>query len=332
MIRLILAGLALSLSGTLSAATASPLATLEDVKAAIARGAVIWDTRPSAEYQRGHIPGAVNIGDPTTVLRDENTENFIATQKIAELLGKAGIDPSAEIIVYGRRGTVQPYFARYTMQYFGGHRTRVFHDGVDGWTEAGLALQKGVSSRPPLQLSLRPAAAIVATTEEVLRATRDPRNVQLLDVRTRREFDGEDIRAIRGGHIPSAVNVPYELNWKDPDTARKLARKEVRDTSGLALKDRGALRDLYSTLDPDKETIVYCQSGTRASVTAAILEELGFKRVKVYDDSWLGYAAKLDAPAEKQTFVNVGLLQSQLRALAARIEALERERREATSR
>ncbi len=45
----------------------------------------------------------------------------------------------------------------------------------------------------------------------------------------------------------------------------------------MALKDEAALRSLYAGLDPNKETIVYCQSGVRASETATVLRQLGFR-------------------------------------------------------
>ena len=84
------------------------------------------------------------------------------------------------------------------------------------------------------------------------------------------------------------------------------------------------LRKLYAALDPDKETIVYCQSGNRAAETAAVLADLGFKNVKVYDSSWLGYASVLTAPAEDETWLNVGALHSTVQSLEARVEELER--------
>ena len=137
------------------------------------------------------------------------------------------------------------------------------------------------------------------------------------------------IRAIRGGHIPGAVNIPYEMNWVDPETPGKLARKQVSNNGGMSLKPAAQLQALYSNLDPNKETIVYCQSGARASETAGVLEQLGFKNVKIYDSSWLGYGNTLDAPAENVTFFNVGLLNSRLSALQARITQLEKELAEA---
>ena len=149
--------------------------------------------------------------------------------------------------------------------------------------------------------------------------------MQIIDARTPGEFRGEDIRAIRGGHIPGAINIPYEMNWVDPETPMKLAKKQVTNSSGMSLKPADQLQALYANLDPSKETIVYCQSGARASETAGVLQQLGFKRVKVYDSSWLGYAAMLSAPANNETFFNVGALNGRLTAMQRRIEQLESE-------
>jgi len=78
------------------------------VAEAIARNAVVWDVRPADAYAKGHIVGAINIGDAAKVLRDENTEDFIATDRIESILGAAGLDPKRETIVYGSRGTWNP--------------------------------------------------------------------------------------------------------------------------------------------------------------------------------------------------------------------------------
>ena len=115
------------------------------------------------------------------------------------------------------------------------------------------------------------------------------------------------------------------MNWSDPETLQKLALKQVEDSRGMSLRNPAELRALYAKLDPEKETVVYCQSGARASETAGVLEQLGFRNVKVYDSSWLGYGNKLDAPAENATVFNVGALNARMAAMQARIEALEKE-------
>src|SRR3954467_7766323 len=96
------------------ALAASPVVVDDrDVAAAIARNAIVWDVRPAEAYARGHIAGAINIGDAPRVLRDDNTEDFIAPDRTQKIMGAAGLDPSREIIVYGSRGAWQPYFGLY---------------------------------------------------------------------------------------------------------------------------------------------------------------------------------------------------------------------------
>ena len=326
MLRITYALLMITLSW--STANASSIVDTAFVAAAVQRGALVWDVRDETNYRRGHIAGAVNIGDALQALRNPNTEDFIETARIEKLLGDAGIDPSREIIVYGPRGHVGAYFSLFTLQYFGGKQGTVYHDGIDGWRQAGHPLDTNGARRASVALKLTPNSSIAASTADIIGKLRDT-SVQIVDVRTRAEFAGNDIRAIRGGHIPGAVNIPYEENWTDPETASKLARRQVADNTGMSLKPDDALKSLYAKLDPNKETIVYCQSGVRAAETATVLAKLGFRNVKVYDSSWLGYAAKLEAPANNEVFFNVGALNGRIAGMQAKIDTLEKELAEA---
>ena len=293
--------LTLGLACAAHAATSGPIVDTAAVAAAIKRGAVIWDVRSTADYQAGHIPGAVSIGNAGQVLRDAKTEDFIPVAQIEKILGGAGIDPAQEVIVYAGRGNPFAYFGLYTLQYFGGRNARVYHDGIDGWRAAGMPVSRDPVQRPSVALRLTPNSAVSADTAEVLAALRKP-GVQIIDARTSGEFNGSDIRAVRGGHIPGALNIPYEMNWVDPETGSRLARRQVADNAGMSLKPMDDLRKLYSGLDPAQETIVYCQSGVRAAETAAVLAQLGFRNVKVYDSSWLVYANTPGAPAGNERF------------------------------
>src|SRR5215813_3313874 len=323
--------IALTLLWAQVAAAASPIVDAQYVADAIARNALVWDVRPADAYAKGHIAGAVSIGDAARVLRDENTEDFIATDRIEKILGAAGLDPKREIIVYGSRGSWNPYFGLYTVQYFGGSNVRVYHEGIEDWTAAGRAISSEASRLAPIALKLEVNPTVAVTTREMVARLNNP-NVQIVDARTPKEFAGEDIRAIRGGHIPGAINIPYEQNWIDPETPGKLARKQVANNAGMSLKSVADLKRMYSRFDPNKETIVYCQSGVRASETAGVLQELGFTKVKVYDSSWLGYGNTLDAPANNVTFFNVGLLTTRLSTLQERVNQLEKELAEAKAR
>ena len=259
-----LLGLALALAA--AGAMAQTIVELDYVRQAVARGALLWDARDEGAFAEGHIPGAVNIGDPTLTLRDTLTEDYLPTADIEKALGAAGIDPAREIIVYGDRGLPSVYFAHLTLRYFGASNARIFHDGIDGWRAAGLAVSTKPVKPKPATVKLAPQPGVIVTTREVVAALKRP-DAQLLDVRTVKEFKAEDIRAIRGGHIPGATNIPFEQNWIDPDARTKLRRGLVKDSSGMSLKPRGELARLYEKLDPAREVIVYCQSGNRAAQT-----------------------------------------------------------------
>lgn len=293
------------------------------VKQAVARGALLWDARDAEAFAKGHLPGAVNAGDPTLALRDAVTEDYLPVAEIEKALGAAGIDPAREIVVYGDRGLPSVYFAFVTLKYFGAANAKVFHDGIDGWRAAGQAVTTTPTRVQPVKVKLNPQPGVIVSSKEVVAAL-SRNDVQFLDVRTSKEFKGDDIRAIRGGHIPAAINVPFEQNWIDPDTRAKLRAGTVKDSAGMALKPRSELMKVYAALDPAKEIIVYCQSGNRASQSAVVLAELGYKNVRIYDSSWVGYASWLSAPAEDEVWTNFGGLPSALRGLENRFGELER--------
>lgn len=305
-------------------ASAQTIVDLAQAQQAIARGALLWDARGKDAFAKGHIPGAVNIGDPTVTLRDDKTEDYLPTAEIEKLLGAAGIDPAREVIVYGGRGLPSVYFAQLTLRYFGAAKARVFHDGIDAWRAAGLPVSTTAAKPTPVSIKLMPRSGVIIESRDVVAALKR-NDVQFLDVRSAKEFRGEDVRAIRGGHIPGAINIPYEQNWIDPDTRGKLSRGEVKDTAGMSLKPGEQLARLYEKLDPAKEIIVYCQSGNRAAQTAGVLADLGYKSVKVYDSSWLGYSSWLTAPAEDEVWTNFGSLLSAMKGLENRFGELERQ-------
>lgn len=319
---IVIAALALLAAGPARAATEPNNVDRTFVQVAQKRGAILWDVRDETEYLKGHIPGAVNVGDVARTLRDPNREDFIPVSAIEKILGEAGVDPAREIVVYGSTGNPYMAYAQYAIRFIGGRKAYIYHAGIEDWVAGGGQVSKTPPTPTPVKLSLKVDTSNFVTTDEMVKAV-GRADVQIVDARTPKEFSGDDIRAIRGGHIPGAINVPYEQNWKDPETPQKLARKQVKDNAGMDLKDRDALKALYAKLDPKKETVVYCQSGVRAAQTAAVLEDLGFENVKVYESSWLGYAAKLSAPVKNETFFNVGALNGRLAGMQRRIEQLE---------
>ena len=307
-----------------SAAMAGEIVDATEVSAAMKRGAILWDVRGAEAYAQGHIAGAVNIGSVPKVLRNYNTEDFLPIAQVQELLSTAGIDLSREVVVYGRRGDPSAYFALTAVKQFGGKQGRVFHGGVDAWQAAGRPLSKEETRLAPVRQTLRIDPNVQVYLPEVLAKLDDP-DVQFLDVREPTEFNGDVVKALRGGHIPGALNIPFESNWVDPTARTRLAKGDAKAWDGMALKSPAQLKSLYAGLDPRKEIIVNCQSGVRASETAWVLVSLGFERVRVFEESWLGYGNDLTAPAEDVQFVNIGALNGKIKHLEAAVQKLTAE-------
>jgi thiosulfate/3-mercaptopyruvate sulfurtransferase len=315
----------LALLASVRTAAAAEIVDAAYVAGALTRGAVVWDVRDAKSYAEGHLPGAITVGDVASVLRDPNREDWLPVAQVQAILGRAGIDITRrEVIVYSRTGDPNAYWVQGGLRHFGARSSKVFHGGLDAWQAAGHPVSREPATLTPVDLALKPANDELIATAAMLERLRAGA-LQLVDARTPREYLGEDVRAIRGGHIPGAVNLPFENNWLDPAAATKLAARQVTTRAGMSLKPVDELQRLYAGLDRDKEVVVYCQSGVRAAVTASVLRELGFRDVKVYEPSWLGYAGVLNAPAEREVFVNVGALNGRLAGLQGRLAEMEAE-------
>ena len=115
-----------------------------------------------------------------------------------------------------------------------------------------------------------------------------------MDVRSPGEYQGEQLapdttlqqRIQRGGHIPGAINVPWEMT--------------VREDGTFKLADE--LRALYTDkgITSSKEVIVYCHIGERISHTWFVLHcLLGYAHILHYDGSWIEWGSLIGAPIEK---------------------------------
>lgn len=318
----------LSMALVIGLAHAGLITDTEGVAQAMLRGAILWDVREGHAYAKGHIPGAVNVTTKICAdLRTSGTRDYVPIERIYQRLANWGIDLTKEIVVYGDKASVCTYFVLVTLEFVGAKNIKAYHGGIDDWVSAGRPLSSVPALHPIITapLRVRPKPEVIVSTDEVI-ASLKQNKVQIIDVRTPKEYLGEDIRALRGGHIPGAVNIPYEMNWVDPQALIKMQRekvniKEIKE--GLALKPLEQLKQLYAKLDPQKEIFVYCQSSPRACVTATVLKDLNFRRVRVYDSSWLGYGNRFDAPAENESFFDVFALTRKLKEMEQRINALE---------
>ncbi len=316
--------LGLAFCGWVSAASAHHVIVDTDyvLKNKDRHGVVLLDARGAADYKKGVIPGTTVLSEkPAAVALRDVDARILPVAALEKILGEAGITRDNEIIVYAAKGDTASSVPFWILEYLGAEKVKLYNGGIDDWIAGRHPLTNEIKKRPAAKFVAKVRADRLATTDYV-RKNLNNKDVQVLDSRTVKESAGDDIRALRGGHIAAVnhVNIPYERGWMDPEAAAKLAEKKADNRDGMALKDSAGLKSLYQSLDPKKEVVAYCQTGTRSTQSYAVLRELGYEKVRNYDDSWIVWGSNPDLPARNVSYYDFVKVNATLR----RIEALER--------
>jgi len=204
-------------------------------------------------------------------LRDPTHRSYTIIPAIEKTLGDAGIGDDKHIIVYGNAadayenavtfwileflGCISPQLSC-TVHYFDG--------GIEQWRSYGGKSEVEGTSLPKAHFKAKVVASRLASSKEVLRVAKRQAKADLSDARTYAEYNGSDIRALRGGHIPGAVNIKVQKNY---------------DENNYKMLPPSELRTLYKDIPMKERVIAYRQTGTRAAYTYLVLRQLGYENV-----------------------------------------------------
>ena len=242
----------------------------------------------TSAYDKGHIRGAVKV-DWKEDLQDPVRRDFVNKQQFEALLSERGIANDDTVVLYGGNNN---WFAAYAYWYFklyGHDQVRLLDGGRKKWELDSRELTDEAVSRDKTSYTAQePDLSIRAFRDEVVKAIGQK---NLVDVRSPDEYAGRLLApahlpqesAQRGGHIPTAGNVPWSKAANDDGTFR----------------DDGELRQLYADAGVDfgKDTIAYCRIGERSAHTWFVLHELlDQSNVKNYDGSWTEYGSLVGVP------------------------------------
>jgi len=244
-------------------------------------------------YEQGHIAGAVKL-DWTTDLQDAVVRDYVNQARFEELCAERGISNETIVVFYGDKNNWWACYAFWVFKLFGHEKCLIMNGGRKKWELDKRPMTREASKYPRgIYKAKEPNNSIRAFRDEVLAhmQARKP----LVDVRSPGEYTGEMLHmpdypqegALRAGHIPGAVNVPWSRACNDDGT----------------FKSRDQLEQLYlveQQLKPSDEIIAYCRIGERSSLTWYVLTYLlGFSNVKNYDGSWTEWGNLVGAPIEK---------------------------------
>ena len=240
-------------------------------------------------YETGHIRGAVKI-DWHTDLNDPVERDYIDGTAFAALLGRKGISRDSTVVIYGDKSNWWAAYALWVFTLFGHSDVRLLDGGRQKWLAEGRDVTTDRESAVPAEYPVveRFDAPIRAYKEDVLAHFGRP----LIDVRSPEEYTGErttapaypEEGALRAGHIPSAVSVPWARAAADDATFRPLAELDAiyRGEAGLT---------------GTEPVIAYCRIGERSSHTWFVLTHLlGIENVRNYDGSWTEWGSAVRVP------------------------------------
>ena len=233
-------------------------------------------------YQEKHLNKAIFVDLNTQLAAIEEdvsiggrhplpkVEDFIKT------LETIGISNESHVVIYDfDNGTNAAARLWWMLKAIGHKKVQVLNGGFEEAEKVGFpinSISEPIEKRTYVYEN-RDWQLPLITFEEVVKATKDSK-FTIIDVRESRRYKGEfEPIDLVAGHIPSAINIPFQQNL---------------DENGLFLPPN-ELKKIYENLFQKFDSgniIVHCGSGVTACFTILAMVYAGFEVTKLYVGSW----------------------------------------------
>ena len=237
-----------------------------------------------AEYDAGHIPGAVFFDQDSVVDPDSDLPHTLPSPELfGQFAGSMGIGSGDTIVVYDGPGMFSAPRVWWMFRLMGAGQVHVLDGGLDGWKREGRPLTDRPTRIAPTFFEVECDARRVASLDE-MKAVVETGSSQIADARPAGRFSGADAEprpGVRSGHMPGARNVPASGLSRG---GRLLPVEELRAT----LEGAG--------LDLSRPVVTSCGSGVTAAVISLALASVGHTDNRLYDGSWTEWGGRRDTP------------------------------------
>lgn len=240
-------------------------------------------------YERGHIPGAANIVWHTDFV-DTVRRDIASQEQLQQVLRNAGINQGDTLILYGDNNNWFAAWGAWVLDIYQVEQVKLLDGGRKKWEAEGRELSPIAQAVQQGNIALAaPNTQLRAGLADVVAAAEKRANDQLIDIRSPDEYAGKVIApagvqelAVRAGHVPGAVNVPWSKAVAEDGT----------------FKSKEELAKLYQSVgvDGSKPIITYCRIGERSSHTWFALKKILGYEVRNYDGSWTEYGNAVGVP------------------------------------
>ena len=239
----------------------------------------------AAEYQSGHIPGAVFMNLAGLMDAAAPIENTMpSAAQFASRMQSLGLGDGSRIVLYDDSAVKSSARAWFMLRRFGANTVALLDGGLAKWKAEGRPLTQGTNTLRQRHFTVWSDDRRLRSKEQV-QANIASESEQLLDARGAARFTGAqpDPRpGIAPGHIPGSLNLPYS---------------ELFNADGT-WKDKASLRAIYEEagIDLSKPVVTTCGSGITACVLLFGMHLLGKHDVALYDGSWTEWGADPGTP------------------------------------
>jgi len=240
------------------------------------------------EYAAGHIPRAqfIQTSDLSTPRGQGLTLELPPVEQLKATLEKFGISNDSRIVIYFGKDWVTPTTRVFmTLDYLGlGERTSILDGGLPAWRSEGKPVTEEVIEPKKGSLTPHPKKNLVVDAAWV-KENLNNSNVRILDARAPQYYTGaEQGRMPRGGHIPSARNIPFSSLVEESNKFKSAAQ----------------LQELFEAAEVKPTTTVatYCHIGQQATLLYFVARYLGYS-AHVYDGSFEDWSNRSELPVEK---------------------------------
>jgi thiosulfate/3-mercaptopyruvate sulfurtransferase len=241
-------------------------------------------------YDAGHIPGARyahldnDLSSPVTATSGRHP--LPDPERLAEHLGAWGIDGRKQVVVYDDTFGAMASRLWWLLRWLGHDAVALLDGGYPRWKRAKLPVSAELPAVAAAQFVPRRRDGLWVGANTVEKALTE--GYLVVDVRAEERFSGEiELLDKVAGHIPGAINAPYEDNL---------------DLSGEYMSDE-ALREHYVALFngvPADKVIMMCGSGVTACHSILALEHAGLSGSRLYAGSWSEWITDSRRPVAKE--------------------------------
>jgi len=254
-------------------------------------GLRVIDLRSQPEYNTSHIPGSLSLNVESLRGNIKGVPScLLPAHLLAGHLSLMGVQPETLVVlVYGEK-VHDATLAGIALERLGHANYALVSGGYTRWKASEFSTD---AMLPQISSSIYPDAHKDLFTIDYPSVLSHVQNktALIIDVRPQAYYTGEKSDEARAGHIPSAINRPFDL-----DT--------VKTTDTLEFKPVSELTAAYEKIIPSKEAlvIVHCRTGHQASQTFFVLKHvLGYSRILWYDAGWTEWAARKELPLKTGT-------------------------------